>query len=451
MRPAAILPVLALMLTLAACGAPPPAPGGRLGALRVFAPEGEPHSIVVWFGAARGWSLADEAAARRLTAAGAIVGGVDLPVYLAALDKEHGRCLYLVGDVEHASRLVERRFGLERYRSPILAGVGTGGRLALALMQQAPPATLAGVAAVDPAAKLETATPICRQPPSDVGMPGDAGDESAVVAYSAPAAAAGEHARTLTALARAGLRPVVEQMRPAPTPEDALAKLILRQWATGGWDRQAAQDLLDLPLITMPSTPGAPLAIVLSGDGGWRDIDREIAAALHHRGYAVIGWDCLRYFWQARTPDVLASDLARVLSLYEKRWRPPEVVLIGYSFGADVLPFAFNRLPPELRHRIVQISLLGYAARADFEIRVAGWFGAGPSDAALDGGPEMARIAPRLIQCFYGAEESDSACPRLSGRGAEVIETGGGHHFDGGYLALAQRIADGVAARSATQ
>jgi hypothetical protein len=39
-------------------------------------------------------------------------------------------------------------------------------------MQQAPPSTLAGVAAVDPAAKLETATPICRQPPSDVGMRG---------------------------------------------------------------------------------------------------------------------------------------------------------------------------------------------------------------------------------------------------------------------------------------
>jgi type IV secretory pathway VirJ component len=214
------------------------------------------------------------------------------------------------------------------------------------------------------------------------------------------------------------------------------------------WDTTAAQGLPDLPLVTLSSAPGAPLAIVLSGDGGWRDIDREIAAALHHRGYAVIGWDCLRYFWQAKNPDILARDLARVLSFYELRWRPPEVVLIGYSFGADVLPFAFNRLPAELRRRIVQISLLGYAGRADFEIRVAGWFGAGPSDAALDGRPEMARITPRLIQCFFGAEESDSACPPLRSRGAEVIETGGGHHFDGGYLVLAQRIADGVIARS---
>jgi type IV secretory pathway VirJ component len=448
MRPAALLPALALALLLGGCGAPPPVPGGRLGSLRVFAPQGDPRSIVVWLGAARGWSPADEAAARRLTSAGAIVAGVDLPVYLAALEKEHGRCLYLVGDVEHAARRVERRFGLDRYLSPVLAGAGMGGRLALAMMEQAPSATLAGVATVDPAAKLETATPICRQPPSDAGMAAQVGGESVVIGYSPQATADEQHARRMAALSLAGLQPVIEQVPPAATPEGALAELILRQFAKDRWNGSDSQGSLDLPLVTLPSSPGAPLAIVLSGDGGWRDIDKEIAAALHRRGYAVIGWDCLRYFWQARTADILARDMARLLSFYQARWQPQGVVLIGYSFGADVLPFAFNRLPAELRQRIVQISLLGYAGRADFEIRVAGWFGAGPSDAALDGGPELARIEPRLIQCFYGAEEGDSACPRLRGRGVEVIETGGGHYFDGGYLALARRIAEGVTARS---
>ncbi len=106
---------------------------------------------MVWLGTATGWSPADEAAARRLAAGGAIVAGVDLPVYVAAIEKEHGHCLYLAGDVEHAARLVERRFDLDRFRSPILAGVGPGGRLALAMMEQAPPVTFAGAVAVDPA------------------------------------------------------------------------------------------------------------------------------------------------------------------------------------------------------------------------------------------------------------------------------------------------------------
>jgi type IV secretory pathway VirJ component len=214
---------------------------------------------------------------------------------------------------------------------------------------------------------------------------------------------------------------------------------------SGDW--AAAGGVPELPLIVLAAAPGAPLAIVLSGDGGWRDIDREIAAALHRQGYDVIGCDCLRYFWDAKTPQVLARDLARVLTTYRARWRPSRIVLIGYSFGADVLPFAFNRLPAELRRQVVQISLLGYAGRADFEIRVAGWLGAGPSDTALDGGPELARIDPRLVQCFYGADEGDSACPRLHD-GEEVIETRGGHHFEGGYAALARRIAEGADARA---
>lgn len=414
MRPAALLVLVALALTLGGSDAPGPISGGRLGVLRSFPPRGDARAVVLWFGTAQGWSPADEAAARRLASRDILVAGVDLPGYLAALTAAKGACLYLAGDAEHAARLIERRFGLADYLTPLLAGVGAGGRLALATAAQAPPATLAGAAAVDPSSAPGTAQPICREPPADVGLPNDAARDSLAVASS-----------------RGG------------DAETALADLVLRRVAAEG--REPAT--MDLPLALLPSRPGAPLAIVLSGDGGWRDIDKAIAMALHRQGYAVIGWDCLRYFWQARTPAVLGRDLARVISAYGARWHASRIALIGYSFGADVLPFAFNRLPAGLRGRIVQISLLGYAGRADFEIRVAGWFGAGPSEAALDGRTELARIDPRLIQCFYGSDEPGSACPRLHS-GTEVIETAGGHHFGGDYAALARRIADGVATRS---
>ena len=52
-----------------------------------------------------------------------------------------------------------------------------------------------------------------------------------------------------------------------------------------------------------------------------------------------------------------------------------------------------------------------------------------------------------MIQCFYGADEDDTACRLLHGK-AEVIRTAGGHHFDGNYSALAQRILDGVHQRA---
>ena len=90
---------------------------------------------------------------------------------------------------------------------------------------------------------------------------------------------------------------------------------------------------------------------------------------------------------------------------------------------------------------------LGFSTEADFEIRVAGLVGAGPSKEALPTEPALAPINPTMIQCVYGADEDDTACRSLQGK-AEVIRTSGGHHFDGNYGALAQRILDGLRQRA---
>ena len=52
------------------------------------------------------------------------------------------------------------------------------------------------------------------------------------------------------------------------------------------------------------------------------------------------------------------------------------MLLVGYSFGADVLPFVVNRLPADLRARVASVSLLGIDSNASFEVRVTDWVGA---------------------------------------------------------------------------
>ena len=203
-----------------------------------------------------------------------------------------------------------------------------------------------------------------------------------------------------------------------------------------------------LPLIELPAETGGPfLAIVLSGDGGWRDLDKTISEKLQSAGVSVVGWDCLRYFWSRKSPEQVACDLAAVIDTFLSRWGGSKVALIGYSFGADILPFAYDRLSPETKTHIVQLSLLGLSTEADFEIRVAGLVGAGPSKEALPTEPALAPIDPTMIQCVYGADEDDTACRSLQGK-AEVIRTSGGHHFDRNYGALAQRILDGLRHRA---
>src|SRR4030095_713711 len=193
-------------------------------------------------------------------------------------------------------------------------------------------------------------------------------------------------------------------------------------------------------------TPSPLMAIIYSGDGGWRDIDKDIGDALSEAGVPVIGVDSLRYFWHRKPPETLGADLAAIIRDYDARWHASKVMLIGYSFGADILPFAVNRLPDDVRAMICQISLLGLEGTATFEFSIGDWFGTEQAESPVM--PQLLRIDPRLVQCFYGEDEDDSLCPDSAMAHAEVVRTEGGHHFDGDYDALAQRILDGARRRA---
>ena len=97
-----------------------------------------------------------------------------------------------------------------------------------------------------------------------------------------------------------------------------------------------------------------------------------------------------------------------------------------------------------------KLSLLGFEPpTADFEISLMGWLGAPPTKNALPTEPALAPINPSMIQCFYGKDESDSLCPSLASKHLQVtvIETEGGHHFNGDYGPLAP-TADGFRRRA---
>src|SRR5262249_2290955 len=124
--------------------------------------------------------------------------------------------------------------------------------------------------------------------------------------------------------------------------------------------------------------------------------------------------------------------------------------LIGYSFGADILPFVYNRLPDKWRERVVQISLLGLGSHAPFEFHMTGWLEMADTS-ALPVLPELARVDLSKVQCFYGEQEDDKVCDKPELANAELIRTTGSHHFDGNYPKLAQRILDGAMRRYQAQ
>ncbi|CAG8870634.1 hypothetical protein PS627_04089 [Pseudomonas fluorescens] len=203
---------------------------------------------------------------------------------------------------------------------------------------------------------------------------------------------------------------------------------------------------LDIPVVEVPAGQTTDtVTLFLSGDGGWRDLDRDVAGEMAKLGYPVVGIDTLRYYWQHKTPEQSAADLSELMHHYRQKWGTKRFVLTGYSFGADVLPALYNRLPDEDQQRVDAVILLAFARSGSFEIEVEGWLGNAGKEAPT--GPEMARLPASKVVCIYGTEETDeSGCTEHTAVG-ERVELPGGHHFDEDYPALAKRLIGEIESR----
>ncbi|MDQ6802824.1 MAG: virulence factor [Acidobacteriota bacterium] len=203
----------------------------------------------------------------------------------------------------------------------------------------------------------------------------------------------------------------------------------------------AAVATAKLPLIEVPATKGSSdtLVVFVSGDGGWAKIDKSISKVFAENGMPVVGLNALQYFWTKRTPDSAARDLQSILERYLKTWKKERVLFVGYSRGADVLPFMINRLPPELRSKTRLIALLGPSPKVEFEFHVGDWMRS-TSKTGYAVKPELDRLSSHNIVCLFGEDDKDSLCPVVSGPRISTVMLKGAHHFDGGYEKLASII-----------
>ncbi|MFY9820481.1 MAG: AcvB/VirJ family lysyl-phosphatidylglycerol hydrolase [Thermoanaerobaculia bacterium] len=198
----------------------------------------------------------------------------------------------------------------------------------------------------------------------------------------------------------------------------------------------------NLPLIKVPAKgPGRnEFAVLLTGDGGWAKTDRGLSQALAKGGISVVGWNSLHYFLKRREPDRAAKDLARILRHFLALWHKEKVILIGYSFGADVMPFLANRLPADLAEKISLIALLGPSESADFRFHPREWLGK-PSPEYRPVSPEIEKLAGKQILCFYGATEREKTlCLKLRPGLVQPIARPGSHIVGKNYPPIAAAI-----------
>ncbi|WP_077961736.1 virulence factor family protein [Ensifer adhaerens] len=423
---------------------------GMIPSPRIMAPKEKAAALVVLLSDAAGWTNKEQAIADTLTGDRTVVIGIDLKAYLASLAKDDGDCIYMVSDIESLSQQVQRAVGTDAYQLPVVAGVGAGGALALAIAAQTPPATIGQTLAIDPEEGIALEKQLC--------TPAEKGKKSGRMVYGltdgplpdpvsvvfSPAASADGRAHVAALVAK---HADIEQ---EDSEDDAYSALSDHLSDIIDSERDAGNPF-GLPLTILEAKPTRDtMAVIYSGDGGWRDIDKEVGDVLQREGVPVVGFDSLHYFWSERDPQVTADDLAKVMSYYRKHWNVRNVLLIGYSFGADVLPRTFNLLPAGEKAHVRQVTLMALSHMVDYKVSVLGWLGAAGDGKGGDPLDDIKRIDPALVQCIYGTDEEDDACPELKGTGVDVIGIDGGHHFDEDYPALTRRVLEALDRRLAS-
>jgi type IV secretory pathway VirJ component len=430
---------------------------GRFKQVRVFRPTGPVTHVALFLSGDAGWTRGLGRMAATMVADGALVIGIDLPEFYEVLEGDGGSCVFPDGDLENLSHWVQAYYKLPTYFTPLLVGYSAGASLAYAVLAQAPPGIFAGAVSLSFCADLDLHKPLCKGDSLRFSMRKGGAGARLLPSTKLHAPWVALHGTTDDECPAREARDFVAKSRPAryvELPEMGHRYERSSQWLPQFRDAYTSileaqpqslpappQSLEDLPIIEVPAVGRARsdlFAVLLSGDGGWAGLDKEVAAALAQRGVPVAGIDSLRYFWHARTPEGLADDIDRTMRYYASRWDKKRAILIGYSQGADVMPFAVNRLPEATRPLVALTALIGISQSASFEFHVSHWLGGG--DDGLPTRVETDKLSSADTVCLYGDDDSDSLCPTIGANHARVVSLRGGHHFGGDYAHVADLL-----------
>jgi type IV secretory pathway VirJ component len=179
----------------------------------------------------------------------------------------------------------------------------------------------------------------------------------------------------------------------------------------------AAEPADELPLVRVPAPagPGAvrgPMVLLLSGDGDWVAFMRELSGAFAERGSPVLGLKSRSYLEKPRTPAEVAAALERAVRAQLDTWQRSQLIIVGYSRGADMAPFVVNRWPADLRERVSAIAFVGLSERASFEFHFDDLMFDVPRATDIPTRPEVERLTGIPLLCVQGADEQNSFCAR---------------------------------------
>ena len=183
-------------------------------------------------------------------------------------------------------------------------------------------------------------------------------------------------------------------------------------------------------------------AVLFSGDAGFLGVGPEIARAVELQGLPVYGVSSLAEFRQRRTISQTVAIVDQAVRTARAKFGADRILLIGHSFGSDVIGTALPDLTPDVRQALSGVVLIVPTDSIYLRADPTGLSYRGPPDAGL---ARVQSVSSLPLLCIQGREETDSLCPKLHGPNVTVIVLPGGHGLHHDLPRLATALKQGTA------
>lgn len=433
---------------------------GASGAVTIYKNSKEPDRFVVFISGDGGWNQGVVDMARELARMDVTVVGVDIRHYIKQAQATSGATIYPAGDFSELAQAVQKSLGFTRYHRPVVVGYSSGATLAYGTLAQAPRNIFQGGVGLGFCPDLKTVKPLAagdgklsyRSDPKLGFIYGPSKTlSSRFVALQGGQDLTCPPAATHAFIVQTANSSVIDLPKVghgysvpanwAPQFTQAIASLYPRPTGRpSAVTSVGAARIAGLPLVETPASgAGETMAVFYSGDGGWAGIDAGLASGLVQAGVPVVGFDSLRYFWTARTPQQAAADLTAVIEHYMAAWHKSKVILAGYSFGADALPLVVTHLSPETRAHVRLVALVSADKDGELEFRPNDWLNQSAAS-AYQLAPVLAELKGTPSVCIYGDQEEAAVCPTFGAGVIRPVRLSGGHHYNGDYSPVGRAI-----------
>ncbi|MFS8083680.1 MAG: AcvB/VirJ family lysyl-phosphatidylglycerol hydrolase [Ginsengibacter sp.] len=182
-----------------------------------------------------------------------------------------------------------------------------------------------------------------------------------------------------------------------------------------------------------------PLLFYISGDGGLNKFSVGLCQSLNDKGFDVVAIDAKAYFNDKKTPEQTTLDIAGYLSKKLTGRVNRKIALIGYSFGADVLPFVLSRLPKNILDDVEVSFIMASSGSTDFEIHWLDMFGSNKKR-NMDVVDEINKIPNQKIVIINGSDDNNLDINRIHLKKYTLVVLPGDHHFDGDTNVIVDKI-----------